>query len=94
MILIDGPRQPPYAEIKANGRIWLNPDVPNARELLAKHYPNLVPTLDNQGEADAVIDEAVKLLKKRGALDGEEADVFRKLERAQKDRKDKKEGKK
>jgi hypothetical protein len=94
MILLDGPNQPWYAEVKGNGRIVLNPAVPTARELLAKHYPNLVATLDNQTDADETIDEVVRLMKKKGALAGEEADVFTKLERTQKDRKDKKEGRK
>lgn len=94
MILLDGPNQPWYAEVKGNGRIVLNDAVPNARDLLAKHYPNLVATLDNQTAADETIDEVVTFMKKKGALAGEEADVFTKLEKTQKDRQDKKGGKK
>lgn len=95
MNLVDGPNGQMYAVIKANGRIELNPNVPNARELCVKYgYANLLAALDNQDEADATIDETIRVLKKRGALDGEEAEVFQKLERTKKDRKDKKGGKK
>lgn len=94
MILMSGVNSPPYAFVKANGRIELNPAVPNARELLATNYPNLVATLDNQTDADVLVDEVVDFFKKKGALVGEEADIFTKLETVQRDRKDKKEGRK
>jgi hypothetical protein len=94
MNLVDGKNGPIYAVIKASGRIELNPDVPNARELCVKYgYANLLAALDNQDEADVTIDETLRVLKKRGALGDEEAEVFQKLERTKKDRKDKKEGK-
>lgn len=88
MILMDGPNTPWYAQIRGNGRIDLNPAVPNARDLLFKHYPNLVATYDAQEEAEATIDEAVKLFKAKGSLTGDEADLFTKLDKFDKKRKE------
>lgn len=87
MILMDGANTPWYAQVRANGRIDLNPAVPNARDLLAKHYPNLVATYDAQEEAEAAISDAVDFLKGK-ALVGEEAALFTKLNRLDKKRKE------
>ena len=88
MILMDGANTPWYAQIRANGRIDLNPAVPNARDLLFKHYPNIVATYDAQEEAEEAIDAAVKVFKKKGALVDDEAALFTKLDRLDKKRKE------
>jgi len=82
------------AQIVANGRIELNPKVENARALLLELQPALVAALDNQADADATIDEVVNFFRSKGALVGREAEVFTKLEATQKDRRDKKGGRK
>lgn len=81
MILIEGPNKPWYAQVAADGLITLNPEVPNARKILKREYPNLVAPLDAQDEADDTLDRVLKLLKKKGALAGEDADVFERVER-------------
>lgn len=91
MILMEGVNTKPYAIVLANGRIELDKTNPRARDLLAEKYPNLAVTYDNQEEADATLDKVVDLFKKKGALVGEEADVFTELERLQAKRRDRKE---
>jgi hypothetical protein len=75
-----------YAMIRADGIIALNPKVANARELLADDLPNLASALDAQEEAEGVLDAVSKLFKKKGALVGEEADVFEKVDKILKKR--------
>lgn len=86
MILIEGPNKKPYATVLANGRIELDKTNPRARELLAANYPNLVATLDNQEESDALVDEVTTHLRSKGALVGRDAEVFDKLDRVQRAR--------
>lgn len=93
MILIEGPNKKPFATVLANGRIELDKTNPRARELLAERYPNLVAALDNQEEADAIIDEVTAHFKSKGALAGRDAEVFTKLDKVQRNRSARKGGK-
>jgi len=90
VILIEGPNKKPYATVLANGRIELDKSNAKARDLLASNYPNLVATLDNQEEADAIVDEVTAYFKTKGALVGVEAELFTKLDKVQRDRTDRK----
>jgi hypothetical protein len=86
VILIEGPNKKPYATVLANGRIELDSANPRARELLGANYPNLVATLDNQEEADTIIDDVTAYFKAKGALVGADAELFTRLDRVQRAR--------
>lgn len=81
MILLSGANTKWYAQVSGDGRVSLNPEVTNARQLLAEHYPNLVAVLDRQAEYESAIHEAAEVMRARGALSGDEAEVLLKLDR-------------